>query len=200
MNVRFLLGLSIVLLFSSIQSPKAQVSVQYGIPYDTVFLKNETKLIYSTTEKSRIIRIITPVRDTILRLGKLHTDLPTLGCLKADYEDCFVLYDDDEAGFAYMQVYKKETGKLLAIGAVVFFDTLKNVLIYATADKIDILYLYDFKRSTIEKYFTPSTNCLRHWYCIQVKSISETQFTIEYYAKNTNIKTKKTFTRTKTSP
>ena len=198
MNVRFILGLSVVMMFSCIQSLKAQGSIQYGIPYDTVFLKNETKLIYSATEKLRIIRIITPVRDTILRSGGLHTDLPTLGRLKADYEDCFVLYDD-EPGFDYMSVYKKETGKLLANGPVVLFDTLKNVLIYA-GDKIDMLYLYDFKRSTVEKYFTPSTNCLRYWYCIQVKSMTDTQFTIEYYAKNTNIKTKKTFTRSKPAP
>src|SRR5690348_13498984 len=64
MNVRFLLGLSIVLMFSYIQSTKAQESIHYGIPYDTVFLKNETKLIYSIKDNSRIIRIINPTVDT----------------------------------------------------------------------------------------------------------------------------------------
>ena len=186
-------------LFSIVQNSKAQESFQYGIPYDTVFLKNETKLIYSTTEKSRIIRIISPTVDTILRITDTHGSTTSLGKVKADYDDCFVLYDGQD-GFETFQINKKETGKTLAFGEVVLFDTTNNVLVYADWNKIDILYLYDFKRSAIEKYFTPSTNCLRYWYCIQVKAVNDTQFTIEYFAYNTNIKTRKTFNRLKSSP
>ena len=191
--------LLISFLFCIVQNSKAQDPIQYGVPYDTVFLKNETTLIYSATEKSRIIRIINPITDTILRITNIRGGSTFTGKVKADFEECFLLYDDLE-GFDEMQIYKKTTGKLLAKGPVVLFDTIKNVLIYADWNKIDLLYLYDFKRSQIEKYFTPSTNCLHYWYCIQVKSVTDTQFTIEYYAYNTNIKTKKTFTRSKTFP
>ena len=199
MNARLFLSFSILLVLSFIQPPKAQESIQYGTPYDTVFLKNETKLIYSATDKSRIIRIINPTVDTILRKMDIHSSISLLGKVKADFVDCFVLYEDLD-GFDEMQIYQKETGKLLAGGPVVAFDTLTKVICYANWDKQDILYLYDFNRHAIEKYFTPSTNCLHYWYCIQVKAVTDTQFTIEYYAKNTNIKTKKTFTRSKTAP
>jgi len=190
--------LLISFLFCIVQNSKAQDPIQYGVPYDTVFLKNETKLIYSATEKSRIIRIINPTVDTILRITDTRSS-SFLGKVKADYEDCFVLSDDEDA-YENISIYKKENGKRLVFGQVVFFDTLSNAICYADWNKQDILYIFDFNRSVIEKYFTPSTNCLRFWYCIQVRAMNDTQFTIEYFAKNTNIKTKKTFTRAKTSP
>lgn len=198
MKLRLFLYTFAAISFFLVQNSPAQDPIQYGVPYDTVLLKNETKLIYSTKEKSRIIRIINPTVDTILRITDTHSSL-WQGKVKADYNDCFVLSDDEDV-YENISIYKKENGKRLVFGQVVFFDTLSNAILYADYNKQDILYIFDFNRSVIEKYFTPSTNCLRFWYCIQVKAMNDIQFTIEYYAKNTNIKTRKTFTRSKTSP
>lgn len=199
MKFRLCLSSFVAISFFLVQNAKAQDPIQYGIPYDTAYLKNETKLIYSKTDKSRIIRIINPAVDTILFSTSIHRDADIDGRVKADFESCVVLYYGSGA-YEGMGIYNKQNGKLIAGGAVVAFDTIKEVMIYADGDKIDLLYLYDLKNSKLEKYFTPSTNCLSFWYCIQVKAITDTQFTIEYYAKNTNIKTKKTFTRPKPSP
>jgi hypothetical protein len=187
-----------LITFSIAQTNKIQGPIQFGEPYDTIYLKNETKIIYSATDNQWKIRILNSSIDTLFRTISMNESKSYLGWVKADFEDYFVMYTDQE-GFDYMYIYKKQNGKILAHGSVIKFDTTRNIICYADWNKKDILYLFDFTSSTFEKYIFPTVPCLHWWYCIKGTEVTEKQLIIDYTGKN-NSKLKAVFDRKKSSP
>src|SRR5258706_7912877 len=102
------------------QNVKTQGIVSFGVPYDTNYLKSNAKLIFSTTDKFRMIRMISPTIDTVIISLSIKHSKNDLGWLKADYDNYFILYSDQE-GFNYMKVCNKQTGSIIASGSVIEF-------------------------------------------------------------------------------
>ncbi len=174
------------------QNVKTQGIIHLGIPYDTICLKNGSKLIYSTTEKFRIIRLISPTVDTAIISFSIKSPKSAIGWLKADFDNYFILYHDQE-GFN-MDICNKETGKTIAFVSVIEFDTIKNIICYADWNSPSIINLFDITNSKFEKYISPSVPCLHWWYCIKILEITEKELTLQYTGKN-NIKIKKKYVR-----
>jgi len=176
------------------QTKKTPV-IQPGVPYDTVQLKNETKLIYSSSDEHRVIRMISPDIDTVINTISIKYPKSSMGWLKADYDSYFVLYNG-QAGFNYMRIFSKQNGKMIASGNVIEFDTINNIICYENGHSRDLLNLFNFKTSKFEKYITPTVPCLHWWYCIRVIEITGVQLILEVTGKN-NIKSKSVYTRKK---
>jgi len=192
MRIIFEIILILVTTFHLPQTIASQGIEPHGIPYDTIYLKEETKLIYSKTDEFRIIRMVNPTIDTVIFSISMKEPISAVGWLKADFNNYFVFYHGQNE-YKWMQIYDKRTGKIIAIGDVMEFDTIKNIICYADWDR-PILNVFTFTYSKFEKYITPSVPCLHWWYCIQIIGITDKDLTIKYTGKD-NIKYKKTYLR-----
>jgi hypothetical protein len=74
------------------QTTKMPSTITFGIPYDTIYLKNETKLIFMTHNENRSIRMVNTVIDTTIHSLSLKYPESNMGYLKADYENYFIFY------------------------------------------------------------------------------------------------------------
>jgi hypothetical protein len=116
-----------------------------------------------------------------------------MGYLKADYENYFIFYYRQYESKA-MRIYDKKTGKTIATGDVMEFDTTKNIICYADWNRPYVINLFDFASSKYEKYISPTVPCLHWWYCVQIIGITEKELTILCTGQN-NVKKEKKYVR-----
>ncbi len=174
------------------QTTKMPSTITFGIPYDTIYLKNETKLIFMTHNENRSIRMVNTVIDTTIHSLSLKYPESNMGYLKADYENYFIFYYRQNE--PVVRIYDKKNGKTIGYGDVMAFDTIQNIICYADSKIPNLIILFDFINSKYEKYFAPTVPCLHWWYCVQITRITEKELTIVWTGQN-NVKKEKKYIR-----
>lgn len=177
---------------STAQTSRTPGAITSGIPYDTIYLKNETKLIFMTNNENRSIRMVNAAIDTIIHSLSLKYPESSIGWLKADYENYFILYNRQKEPI--LRIYDKQNGKTIGEGDVMAFDTIQNIICYADRNRPNVITLFDFTNSKLEKYISPTVPCLHWWYCVQIIRITEKELTILWTGQN-NVKKEKKYVR-----
>src|SRR5688572_23607624 len=110
---------------SKAQTVKSPGTITSGITYDTIYLKNETKLIFMTNNENRSIRMVNSSIDTTIHSLSLKYPESSMGWLKADYENYFIFYYGQTEPI--LRIYSKQNGKTIGEGDVMAFDTIQNI-------------------------------------------------------------------------
>lgn len=177
---------------STAQTSRIPSTITSGIPYDTIYLKNETKLIFMTDNENRSIRMVNAAIDTTIHSLSLKYSESSIGWLKADYENYFILYYRQKEPI--LRIYDKQNGKTIGEGDVMAFDTIQNIICYADRNRPNVIALFDFANSKLEKYISPTVPCLHWWFCVQITRITEKELTILWTGQN-NVKKEKKYVR-----
>jgi hypothetical protein len=182
--MRFILIIILLLRLGYIGQSQAISVVETGVPYDTILLKNNCRLIYSKTYDLRIIRFIGPTIDTILKADSIFVPEKTVGWLGADFDHYFAWYYTYSGFYDLMHIFKKENGKRIASGIVIAIDTLNEAIYFEDFNKRNLLTLFDFKKGAIEQFIPPKTPCLHWYFCIKKLLITEKTLTMTYTGNN----------------
>ena len=151
-----------------------------------IYLKNDYRLVVITTDEERILSLIGPNIDTVLKKISISTSPRYLGDLIGDYDDFFILlYPELE-----MSVFKKQNGQRLAHGTYLHEEDTINAVFYIDHQLDDQLGIFDFKTMKVELFNPLETSCQKWWVCIRKKTLSENQLILDYLDPNNNLKKK----------
>jgi len=194
----FLIKLSFFLLFSLActlsfaQVHKAPKSFAGAIPYDTIYLQNNCRLIFAMNNEYRFIRLLGPAVDTVIHSINSKAPEPYLGKFEADFGDCFALYWDQS--FPYVRVFNKADGRLFVQGVSIEIDTIHHRIFYVDIDHQREFGIFDAITKKIELFPAIATPCLWWFECIVSQELTEKELTLTYMDKN-NRKLRKVYPR-----
>jgi hypothetical protein len=181
------------LTFSICQNGNVALLSQTSIPYNTINLKKGYQLIFATTDKSQILRLIGPTVDTVLKTINIKASYKNLGTLGADLGDDFAIVYDVST-FPSVEIFNKEKGEIIITGISLDVDTINDRVFYIDLKNQRKLGLFDAKTKNIELFNPIHTHCLWWFECIISKSLTDKDLTIDYVGLN-NYKERKIYVR-----
>jgi len=162
------------------------------IPYDTINLKNGYFLVFEKTEGHRYLRLKGPTVDTLIRQINIKASESNLGHLDMDHDDYFTWAS--EASCYGVQVFHKATGYLMVSGCLLGKDTIHHIFYFVDWKDDFKLGIFNMETMKVELFPSQKTACNFWWECIDSKTLTETELTIEYYVPPKN-KVKKIYKR-----
>lgn len=195
MKINILIFLCLISTLSFSQIHTAPKSFDRAIPYDTVYLQQDCRLIFAMNSDYRFIRLIGHTVDTVIALINSKASEVNLGKLKVDFGDCFALYWDVST-FPTVSVFNKSDGKLILTGISIDIDTAHQRVFYIDLVQQRKLGMFDSMTKKIELFAAPVVPCLWWFDCMASKVLTEKELTITYVDKN-NKKITKVYPRSK---
>ncbi len=163
-----------------------------SIPYDTISLKKGYLLVFEKTESHRYLRLKGPSVDTILLQASIKAPEYYFGRLEMDHDDYFVLFNEGSCHGVW--VIEKTSGKQILDGCLLTKDTIQNIFYFVDWKDDFKLGIFNMKTMEVELFPPPKTACNFWWDCLESKTLTESELTIEYYIPP-NKKVKKTYPR-----
>ncbi|HZV70914.1 MAG TPA: hypothetical protein VFG10_15265 [Saprospiraceae bacterium] len=167
------------------QQHRVDLDTTGSVPYNTVILKNNYKLIYSTTDNSRFLRLTGPTIDTAIMSKNIKAPKSLFGWLQQDFEDYFMMYSEySDYSDTTVRVYRKHNGKHLFFGRFLDIDKQYNVLLFVDWKDDFKIGLFDLNTMKIELFKPPPTACNFWWDCLVSIDLMEKELIVEYATLN----------------
>jgi hypothetical protein len=165
-------------------SEQSSPTISYGVPYDSVVLKNNSKLIYYTTDQQRKLRFKGEEIDTIIQTIDIDELEKYMGWLKTDFNNYFVLNSSGGLGIYEMRLLDKRTGKEIIRGIEIENDTINNIIYYQDEALLDNnLTLFNIEKLRKETFTPPAEiHCIQWWQCIDKIVLTDNELALTYFS------------------